>query len=98
MPDLINLLQAQLKFMPDNQLAPDTKSYNDVINDVVAGIYDIVVADVTLTATRRQMVDFSSRISDTSMHLLVRKDSIHQIEQYSFLKLFSCEQNFYLLR
>ncbi|CAF1268664.1 unnamed protein product [Rotaria magnacalcarata] len=88
-PDLINLLKTKLGFIPDIRLAPSNQTYNGLVHDVANGIYDLVVVDLTVTANRREKVDFSNSIFDNSVRLVIRAQPDIQIDLFSFLKPFS---------
>ncbi|CAF1415346.1 unnamed protein product [Adineta ricciae] len=87
--DLIELLRSQLNFIPDIQLAPDNQTYAGLIQAVADGVYDMVVGDVTVTAARRELVDFSNSIFDNALQLMVRKTYTSAPDPLSFLKPFS---------
>ncbi|CAM4980282.1 unnamed protein product [Rotaria socialis] len=84
-PDLINLLQTKLGFIPDIRLAPSNHTYNGLVDSVVNGVYDLVVADLTVTANRRKKVDFSNSIFDNSVRLVIRTQPDIQVALFSFL-------------
>lgn len=90
MIDLIDLLQEQMRFIADIQLAPANETYNGLVEDVANGIYDIVVADVAITAKRRQKVDFSDPIFISTLRIMVRKETNVNVDLLSYLKPFSC--------
>jgi polar amino acid transport system substrate-binding protein len=94
-PDLINLLQTAMGFNPVLILAPSTQTYDQIIQGVPAGTYDVVIGDVTVTAQRREIVDFSSTIFDNSLRLLMRSSDDVGVDLSSFLKPFS--RNLWLL-
>ncbi len=94
-PDLINLLQTRMGFIPNIQLAPTNLGYDAVVQTVAAGIYDIVVGDVTVTSARREIVDFSNAIYDNSLVIVMRKDFDNNVDLLAFLKPFS--HNLWLL-
>ncbi|CAF1518103.1 unnamed protein product [Rotaria sordida] len=56
--DLIKLLQSNMGFIPTIELAPSNQTYNGLVRAVHNGVYDIVIGDVTVTAARRELVDF----------------------------------------
>ena len=94
-PDLIELLQNQMEFIPNIQLAPANHTYEELIQTVANGAYDIMIGDVTVTSKRREIVGFSSPIFDNSLRILMRKPSDVSIDLLSFLKPFS--RNLWLL-
>jgi ionotropic glutamate receptor len=89
MPDLINLLKTKIGFIPNIELTPSNLTYDQVVQAVVDGIYDIVVADVTATSARTEIVDFSSSIYDTSLVVIIRKTPNINGDVLLFLKPFS---------
>ncbi|CAF4169376.1 unnamed protein product [Rotaria magnacalcarata] len=90
-PDLIQLLVDKIGFTPNIQLAPPNQTYAGLVQEVVNGHYDIVIGDVTITATRRELVGFSNAIFDNSLRIIMRKTPDASIEMLSFLKPFSYE-------
>jgi len=88
-PDLIAKLEYNMKFIPQLILPPSTKTYNQIIQDVANGVYDIFISDVTVTSTRRQMVDFSDTIFDNSLRLMTRKAQDEIIDLLGFLRTFT---------
>lgn len=88
-PDLIDLLQYNMKFNPDVILAPSNKTYNQIIQDLANGVYDVIMGDVTITATRRKLVSFSNSIFDNSLRIIMRKSRDESVDLLSYLKTFS---------
>ncbi|UJR27764.1 hypothetical protein I4U23_009037 [Adineta vaga] len=88
-PDLIALLQQNMKFIPQIILAPANKTYTEVIQDVTKGVYDMMIGDVEITAARREIVSFSSSIFDNSLRIIMRRTPDEGIDFLSFLKPFS---------
>jgi ionotropic glutamate receptor len=89
LPDLINLLQINTGFIPNIELAPSNLSYNQLVQSVADGVYDIVVADVTVTSARTKIVDFSSSIYVNAYVIVMRKNTKITFNMLSFLKPFS---------
>ncbi|CAF3923366.1 unnamed protein product [Rotaria sordida] len=87
--DFIKLLQNKMEFIPIIELASPNQTYNGLIQAVRNGVYDIVIGDVTVTATRRKFVDFSNTIFDNSLRIIIRKTTDVNIDLFSFLKPFS---------
>ncbi|CAF4452692.1 unnamed protein product, partial [Adineta steineri] len=73
MPDLINYLQTNMSFIPQIILVPSNNTYDDLIDAVANGMYDMVVADVTVTAAREEIVDFSTSMFDDSLQIIIRE-------------------------
>ena len=88
-PDLIESLRIILNFTSDFQLASSNQTYAGLIRAVASGEYDIVVGDVTVTANRRQLVEFSHAIFDNALQIMMRKTSDVNVDFLSFLKPFS---------
>lgn len=86
MLDLIDLLANKMGFIPDIIMVPSNQSYNGLIDAVVNGIYDMIVADVTITAARREKVAFSNSIFDTSLRIITRKKTDEGIDLTAFLR------------
>ncbi|CAF0896820.1 unnamed protein product [Adineta steineri] len=89
MPDLINLLQTNMNFTPQLILIPSDSSYNSLVEGVANGLYDMVVADLTVTSARTQLVDFSTSIFDNSMRVIIRQAPDATIDYLAYLKPFS---------
>ncbi|CAF3910688.1 unnamed protein product [Adineta steineri] len=88
-PDLLDQLQGQMGFIPNITYFPSDASYNDLINLVANGTFDMFIGDVTITAARREIVDFSSSIFDSSLSVIVRSSVSAQLDLWSYLKPFS---------
>ncbi|CAF1174440.1 unnamed protein product [Didymodactylos carnosus] len=88
-PDLINLLQNRIGFIPNILIAPSNQTYDALVKAVADGVYDVVIGDVTITAKRRLIVDFSSSIFDNSLRIIIRKPSGVSVDLLAFLKPFS---------
>ncbi|CAF3035366.1 unnamed protein product [Rotaria sp. Silwood2] len=94
-PDLISQLQTDLGFTPDIRLVPSNLTYNQIIQKVANGDYDIVVGDVTVTAERRKIVGFSESIFDNSLYIIMRNTPSVSYALFGFMKPFS--RNLWLL-
>ncbi len=90
-PDLIELLQNKMGFIPNVTLLPSNVSYNGIINAVANREYDMVVADITITAGRMEKVAFSSSIFDNSLRITIRDASIVDVDFLSYLRPFSLQ-------
>ncbi|CAF2901802.1 unnamed protein product [Rotaria sp. Silwood2] len=71
-------------FIPDIQLLQSNKPYSESIEAVAKGHYDIIIGDVTITAARKELVDFSPIIIDTSIGIIARRTSNVNIDLLSF--------------
>ncbi|CAF1360483.1 unnamed protein product, partial [Adineta ricciae] len=89
MPDLLEYLRSKMGFIPQIVLVPSNHSYNGLIDEVASGMYDLVVADVTITAARREKVDFSISVFDNSLRIIVRNAVEVSIDLIGYLKPFS---------
>jgi ABC-type amino acid transport substrate-binding protein len=90
-PDLISHLQTRMGFREHLMLIPSNQSYNGLVDGVTNDEYDIVVADVTITAGRMKKVDFSSSIFDNSLRIIVREASVYDVDLLSYLRPFSTQ-------
>jgi ABC-type amino acid transport substrate-binding protein len=89
LPDLIELLQDRIGFIPDFILIPSNVSYNRLVDGVANDEYDMVVADLTITAARMKKVAFSSSIFDNSLRVIIREGSNNDVDLLSYLRPFS---------
>ncbi|CAF3485083.1 unnamed protein product [Rotaria sp. Silwood1] len=94
-PDLISQLQTDLGFIPDIRLAQSNLTYDQIINKVANGDYDIVIGDVTVTSERRKIVGFSESIFDNSLYIMTRNTPSVSYDLFGFPKTFS--RNLWLL-
>ncbi|CAF1329662.1 unnamed protein product [Adineta steineri] len=85
-PDLIDLLVSNMNFIPQIILVPSNQTYNSLIDAVANGVYDMVVADMTITATRREEISFSSSIFDNSLRIITRIKSAEEMDLMAFLR------------
>ncbi|CAF4722501.1 unnamed protein product, partial [Rotaria sp. Silwood2] len=88
-PDLIDILQSKMGFIPHIILASSNKTYNGLIQDVENGFCHLVVGDITITARRREIVDFSSSIFDSSLRIVIRQTTSINVDLFSYLRPFS---------
>jgi ABC-type branched-subunit amino acid transport system substrate-binding protein/ABC-type amino acid transport substrate-binding protein len=93
-PDLIDLFKSRMGFIPELILATNM-TYLKIVKEVANGVYDMFIGDVTITATRREIADFSNPIFDNALRLVVRKKPDATIDLLSFLKPFT--RNLWLL-
>ncbi|CAF3889558.1 unnamed protein product [Rotaria sordida] len=89
--DLIERLKNEIGFIPEIQLVQSNQPYLESVQAVVNGDYDIVIDDVTITAKRKESVDFSNVIFDTSVGIIARRIPDVNIDPLSFLKPFSSQ-------
>jgi ABC-type amino acid transport substrate-binding protein len=88
-PDLIEILRNRMGFIPEIILAPSNQTYDALVQAVANSVYDIVVGDVTVTAKRREIVDFSYSFFDNSVRIIVRQSTSVDVDLFSYLKPFS---------
>ena len=88
-PDLVEALKKEMKFSYQYNIAPIDVRYDELISCVHNHTYDIVIADLAITAARSAKVDFSYPIYDNIMRLVVRKSQRSTISPFAFLKPFS---------
>lgn len=88
-PDLIKRLQSLSEFIPAMIPATPDQTYQGMVQAVADGTYDIVIGDITVTAERRKIVDFSTPIYDNTFSIIVRKTPIIELDFFSYLKPFS---------
>ncbi|UJR16678.1 hypothetical protein I4U23_003578 [Adineta vaga] len=88
-PDLLDLLQADTKFTPIITYPSKNQTYGGLILAVANKICDIAIGDITVTAKRREIVDFSSSIFDNSMRIIIRQSTSVNLNLFSYLKPFS---------
>jgi len=89
MQDLIELLQKAMGFTADIILIPSNQTFDQTIQAVANNVYDMVVSDVTVTAKRREIVDFSTSIYDNSLRVIIRQGDSVKVNLLAFLKPFS---------
>ncbi|CAF1370247.1 unnamed protein product [Adineta ricciae] len=87
--DFIDRLQTVTGFIPELVLAPSNTTYGGMIQAVVDNVYDIVIGDITVTSTRREIVDFSTPFYDNTFSVIIKKDSTVKLDYFSYLKPFS---------
>ncbi|CAF3826981.1 unnamed protein product [Rotaria sp. Silwood1] len=88
-PDLIDLLQNKMKFIPNIELIPSNRTYASLGQLVEDRVYDIIIGDVTVTAVRREKIGFSNSIFDNSLRIIMRKTPDVDLDVFAFMKPFS---------
>lgn len=86
--DLILLLEQRMNFIRNITVAPIETRYNELVDCVENGTFEIVMADLTQTASRSNQVDFSVSIYDNTMCLVTRKSKKMTTPIMAFLKPF----------
>ena len=88
-PDLIDRLSTKMGFIPNITVFPETQSYNGLVDFLAQDQFDMVVADLTITAKRREKVTFSTPIFDNSLRIIVRKSLDKDMDLLAYLRPFS---------
>ncbi|UJR10908.1 hypothetical protein I4U23_015095 [Adineta vaga] len=88
-PDFIEQLQDYMHFSVNITYFSPDQSYNELVDAVANGTFDMFIGDVTVTSARREKVAFSSTIFDNSLRIIVRESVDDQLNLWSFLKPFS---------
>jgi ionotropic glutamate receptor len=88
-PDLIDKLQSKMGFIPNIKLVPANMNFDELVKTVANGVCDLAVGDITVTSTRREIVDFSNSIFDNSLRIIVRQATSNNVDLFSYLKPFS---------
>ncbi|CAF4234129.1 unnamed protein product, partial [Rotaria sordida] len=88
-PDLIDLLQTRMRFIPYIIYPSANQTYDGLIKAVAKSVCDVAIGDITVTAKRRKIVDFSTSIFDNSIRIIVRQTKIVHIDLLSYLRPFS---------
>ncbi|CAF3405653.1 unnamed protein product [Rotaria sp. Silwood1] len=89
LPDLINILQTRMGFIPHFIYPPANQTYGGLVQAVANSVCDVAIGDVTVTARRREIVDFSTSIFDNSIRIIVRQTTTVNLDLLSYLKPFS---------
>ncbi|CAF3970239.1 unnamed protein product [Rotaria sordida] len=88
-PDLIDLLQTRMRFIPYIIYPSANQTYDGLIKAVATSVCDVAIGDITVTAKRREIVDFSTSIFDNSVRIIVRQTKTIDVDLLSYLKPFS---------
>ena len=67
----------------------DTTHYNDLVQALVDNKTDLVVADLTITEERLEVIDFSIPFMRNGLAILMKKPSTRDPNPFSFLSPFS---------
>jgi ABC-type amino acid transport substrate-binding protein len=70
-------------------VAPIETSYDELVECVQNGTYEVVMADLTITSSRTDKIDFSYPIYDNTIRLVIRKSQKLTISPFAFFKPFS---------
>lgn len=90
-PDLIDLLRKRMDFTAELIAIPSNVTYDGLIDAVAAANaeYDMIIADITITASRRQKVAFSNSFFHSSLGLIIREEPIDDVDLVAYLRPFS---------
>jgi ABC-type amino acid transport substrate-binding protein len=70
-------------------IVPSNQNYDQMTQAVANNVYDVIVGDVTITAKRRTIADFSNSIFDTSLRIILRQGSVVSVNLLSYLRPFA---------
>ncbi|CAF1344135.1 unnamed protein product [Adineta ricciae] len=87
-PDLIDHLQQKMGFVPNITVLPENITYNSLPDLVASNVYDLVVGDVTIMASRRTKAAFSDSIFDNSLRIMTRQKTEEEVHRFGFLRTF----------
>ncbi|CAF1188368.1 unnamed protein product [Rotaria sordida] len=76
-------------FIPYIIYPPANQTYDGLIKAVATSVCDVAIGDITVTAKRREIVDFSTSIFDNSVRIIVRQTKTIDVDLLSYLKPFS---------
>ena len=88
-PDLVSLLKERMGFEYNFKIAPIEVSYDELVDCVANHTYEIVMADLSVTSSRSDKIDFSHPIYDNIIRLVIRKSHEIIISPFAFLNAFS---------
>ncbi|KAG8194658.1 hypothetical protein JTE90_003129 [Oedothorax gibbosus] len=99
--DFIEELSRELKFSYEVRVVGDNKYgvevdkkngvWNGMIGEVLTGVADMAVADLTITSTRERVMDFTLPFMNTGISILFKKPTEKVKSLFSFLSPFSME-------
>ncbi|XP_022702440.1 glutamate receptor ionotropic, kainate 2-like isoform X2 [Varroa jacobsoni] len=103
--DLIKMLAEKANFTPEFYIAPDSAYgshigggvWNGMIGDLMKHKADIAIVDLTTTAERESVVDFTTPFMNTGISILLRTPEMQPPSLFSFLHPFSPLVWFYTL-
>ncbi|XP_035214142.1 glutamate receptor ionotropic, kainate 2-like isoform X2 [Stegodyphus dumicola] len=105
--DFIEELSKQLHFSYEIREVADKKYgvevdkqkgiWNGMIGEVLQGVADMAVADLTITSTREKVLDFSLPFMNTGISILFKKPTEKVKSLFSFLSPFSSEVWIYVV-
>jgi ABC-type amino acid transport substrate-binding protein len=87
--DLVKLLQSRMGFNYNYIVAPLDASYDQLVDCVENGTYEVVMADLSITSSRTDKIDFSYPFYDNTLRLVVLKSKTTTISPFAFLKPFT---------
>ena len=75
----------------------NTSSYATLVQDLVDNKTDIIIADLTISEERTEIIDFSIPFMTAGLTILMKKPSITDPAPFSFMKPFSLSIWLYIL-
>ncbi len=87
--ELVESLKKQMGFNYIYKVAPIELSYDELVEYVQNNTYEVLMADLAITSSRTDKIDFSYPVYDNTMRLVVRKSYKTTINTFAFLKPFS---------
>lgn len=73
-----------------------TKEWNGLIQEVMVGKADLAIADLSITSSREDAVDFTLPFMSTGISILFKKPTTKELEFFSFLSPFENHVWFYV--
>lgn len=74
----------------------NTKQWNGMIREVMIGKADLAIADLSITSSREDAVDFTLPFMSTGISILFKKPTTKELEFFSFLSPFENHVWFYV--
>lgn len=89
LPDLIDILQTRMGFIPRIIFPAANQTYGGLVLAVANSVCDVAIGDITVTARRREIVDFSTPIFDNAIRIIIRQGTAGDVDLSFYLKPFS---------
>lgn len=87
--DILLYLQNKMGFIPVVTLTKPTTEYNELVEEVANGLFDIVMSTIIVTEKRSEIVDFSVAVLPSSIRVVTRKQNSIKPDYIFFLKPFT---------
>ncbi|CAF1128180.1 unnamed protein product [Didymodactylos carnosus] len=84
--DFIKRLAAQMGFTYEIIVPKSNITYNDVVYCVSNNTYSIAVADLTITAKRTDLVDFSTTFLENALRVVVRRSGTTRMNLFAYFR------------